>query len=179
MMINKSNHAIKILNEKKAKLDNIHNVLEGNTWKASLEASLILYLGESSVIITRLKDLYFTKRVPAGTNYLGGTKSVAVFDDNNKNNFKDLIDNSIQHIQSHGLYKNPSKNNFLSEFNNAQIFGSLFIVAGSILSAGIFIGKLDSEMQINKVVNEKLLEKKYIDTIKTTEKLKVETLKKK
>jgi hypothetical protein len=176
MIYNKSKNAIRILNENKIQLGNIQNVQQGNTWKATLKASLILYLGPNSAIVGRLENLHFTKKVTtSGQGYIGST-TVNVYDDNNRENFKDLIDNSIQHIQSHGLFKNPSKNNFLSEFNNAQLMSGLVVVAGIVFSAGNYKGTLDNESQITEIKHQKSsFEKKYNEAVKANEKLSSKT----
>ncbi|MEZ7505952.1 hypothetical protein [Flavobacterium sp. Arc2] len=175
MIFNKSKKAIQRLNEEKIKLDNIQNVLQGNTWKASLKASLTVYLGKDSTLISRLDNLFFTKKAPAGKSYMGGAKIENIYDDTKKNNFKDLIDNSIEYIKSHGLYKNPLKKNILSDLNMVQIIGGSFVVAGVIFNAGNYKGKLDCERQIDKVKNEKsLLKNKYYGTTKANQKLKIE-----
>lgn len=43
-----------------------------------------------------------------------------VYDNSMKENFKDLIKKAINHIETNGVYKNESKKNFLSSFNNAR-----------------------------------------------------------
>lgn len=175
MIFSKSKKAIQHLKEQKVKLDDIKNVLQGNTWKASLKASLIIYLGKDSTLISRLDNLSFTKKKSASTDYMGGTKTMNIYDDTQKNNFKDLLNNSIEYIQSHGLYKNPIKNNILTHFNTTQIISGSFIMAGIIFSAGKYKGKLDYERQIDRIENEKLVfENKYNDTNKANQKLKIE-----
>jgi len=175
MIFSKTKKAIKRLNEEKIKLEKIQNVLQANTWKASLKASLIVYLGKDSTIVSRLDNLFFTKKAPSGTSYMGGAKSENIYDETKKNNFEDLIDNSIEYIQSHGLYKNPMKKNFLSDYSNVEILTGLFVVGGIVFSAGIYKDKLDNERQIEKMEIEKSsFQNKYTSVIKTNEKLKFE-----
>ena len=175
MLFNKLKKAIETLNKNKIQLDKIENVQQGNNWKASLKASLVLYLGQNSAIIGRLENLHFTKNVTTiGNNYIGATKK-NVYDHNLKDNFKNIIDNSIQHIKSHGLYKDPLQKNFLSNFTNVEIISGSVVVLGFLFSIGNYKGTLDNETKIIINENQKsYFEKKYNDEIKINKKLKIE-----
>jgi hypothetical protein len=176
MTFNKSKKAINKLRESKTKLNNITNVQEGNNWKASLKASFILYLGKDSAILGRLENLYFTRKVETNIkNYLG-TATKNVYDDNKKENFRNLIDNVIEHIESHGLYKNATKkNNLLSEFNNATLIGGLFAVAALIFTAGTLKGKFDADREIiENNIQKTETNNQLKQTLKINKKLRIE-----
>jgi hypothetical protein len=179
-MFNKTDKAIIVLHNKKTALDNINNVNEGNTWKTSLRASFQLYLGNDSPFLNRLDSLYFTRKVQTGAKGYLGAVTENIFDHNLKNNFKSLLDNAIEHVKSHGLYKNPLRNNFLSNYNNTQILSGAFILAGIIFGSGVFKGKLDTDREIIECNNRNSELTKEVAQIKETNqnlKTKVDSLK--
>lgn len=102
-----SQNAIEVLKSKSLEIDKITNVQQGNTWKASLLATLISYIGNDSAIITRLESLYFTKRVSSNSQDV--ISSTNVYDESRKDNFKNLIESAINHIKTHGILKNELK----------------------------------------------------------------------
>ena len=165
-MLFKKSNAIKVLNESKQQLNSIQNVQQANTWKASLKASLIIYLGQSSAIVSRLESLHFTKKVALSNKTYLGTGSENIYDDSKKENFRNLIDNSIQYINSHGLFKDQTKKNWLSNFNNVELNSGLIVVAGIIFTIGNYKGNLDKEREITEIKNQKAsLEFQYKDII--------------
>lgn len=182
MIFSKSKKAIKKLNDSKISLENVQSVQQGNNWKATLRASLLLYLGKNSPILTRLDNLYFTKKVQTSVkNYLG-VVTENIYDPTLKDNFLDLINSAITHIETHGIYKNPDKRNFLAEFNNVQIVSGAFIIAGVVFAGGIMKGKFDSDREIiesnNKGIESTKKAKKFEDENKKL-KLENESLKQK
>ena len=92
-----------------------------------------------------------------------------------KENFKDLIQNAIKHIESNGIYKNESIKNFLSGFNNKELIGGIVVGIGIIFGIGNSIGKLEKEREI--IVNEfkiREIENKYQDCSKENEVIKTQ-----
>ncbi|MFN7100859.1 MAG: hypothetical protein ACK4M4_10845, partial [Flavobacterium sp.] len=152
MSSNKSEKAIKALRIKCSELSEIKNVQQGNTWKASLKDSLISYLGNDSAIITRLEDLYFTKKTVSDSPDV--ISLVNVYDESKKENFKNLIDNSISHIQTHGVFEVKTSGNFLKDFNNTQLISGLFVAVTLIFGIGRFVGGIEKEREIIEVKNE-------------------------
>lgn len=176
-MLFKKTNAIKVLNASKKQLDAIQNVQQANTWKASLKASLTLYLGSDSAIVTRLESLHFTKKVtiPKKTYMGNGTTSENIYDDSKKENFKNLIDNSIQYINSHGLFKDQTKKNWLSNFNNVEMNSGLLVVTTIIFASGNYKGNLDKEIEISEIRNQKSsLELQYKNVVVVKNKLEKE-----
>ncbi len=173
MSISKSQKAIQALKTKSLELNEIRNVQQGNTWKASLKDSLVSYLGNNTSIINRLEDLYFTKRVSSNSpNVISSTN---VYDDSKKENFKNLIDNAISHIETHGILEVKTKGNFLISFNNVELISGLFVVATLIFGIGRFVGGIEKEREIIEVNNANQLTKaKYQQVIKINENLKQE-----
>jgi hypothetical protein len=176
MTFNKSKKAINKLRESRTTLNNISNTQEGNNWKTSLKASFILYLGKESAFLGRLENLFFTRKVETNVkNYLG-TATKNVYDDNKKENFRNLIDNVIEHIESHGLYKNATKkNNLLSEFNNTTLISGLFAVAVLIFAAGTLKGKYDADREIiENNIQKTEINNQLKQTLNTNKQLRIE-----
>ena len=156
-MFNKSKKAIETLNRQLSELDSISNVRQGNNWKASLKDTLDLYIGPDSSLSTRLDGLYFTLKesyVPEGVI---GVFTNHVYDESLKENFKDLINNAIKHIQSNGIFKDSARKNFLGQFGNTEIISGLVVAAGIIYGIGNYFGKLEKDREVFQ--SEKLKEK--------------------
>lgn len=170
----KSKKAIASLNRHLLELDTVTNVLQGNTWKASLKDTLNIFIGPDSSISTRLDKLYFTRREEVVSEV--GVFGLNVYDDSNKENFRHLIQNAIKHIESNGVYKNKFGNNFLSELSNSQIISGLAGVAVFIFGAGNYFGKFEKEREIiemNKTFDSLNLR---IKELKETESLELKNL---
>lgn len=168
-----SQNAIEVLKSKSLEIDKITNVQQGNTWKASLLATLISYIGNDSAIITRLESLYFTKRVSSNSQDV--ISSTNVYDESKKDNFKNLIESAINHIKTHGILKNEIKGNMFKSFDNAQLIGGLFVGATLVFGIGNFIGKIEKDREIVETNNKlQSLEEKYQNLIETNKSLKIE-----
>ncbi|MBF2092073.1 hypothetical protein FPG87_13020 [Flavobacterium psychrophilum] len=147
-MFNKKKEAIKILDSLLTEIETINDVKQGNNWKSKLKDTLNLYVGENSAISKRLNSLYFTrKETKVYTNAIG-FYDVHIYDDSLKEDFRDLIRNAKDYVQSNGVYKNPDKKNFLSHFNNAEIIGGIVVAVGIIYGIGSYFGKLEKDREI-------------------------------
>jgi hypothetical protein len=172
-MINKRKEAIKILNALLIEIDTIIDVNQGNNWKSKLKDTLNLYIGESSAISSRLDKLYFTrKETKVYTNAIG-FYDVHIFDENKKEDFRNLINNAVNYVESNGVYKITNKNNFLSEFKNPEIIGGIFVTLGMIFGIGNYFGKLEKDREIIDVE----LKMKVIDSQNKNLKIENENLK--
>jgi hypothetical protein len=147
-MPNKKNTAIAALRFQLTKLDAITNIRQGNTWKASLKASLDLYIGADSSISERLDKLFFTRKESSVVPGVIGIFEDYVYDESKKDNFKDLLNNAIWHIETHGIYKDPSRKNFLSNLTTIELWGWLGSIAVGILTAGMFLGNMQKDREI-------------------------------
>jgi hypothetical protein len=166
-MFNKSKKAIRILNKHMTDLGPITNVLQGNTWKASLKDTLNLYIGSESSISKRLDEIYFTRKESRVSPGIIGIFTENVYDDSQKENFKDLIQSAIKHIESNGVYKNESRKNFLGGFSNTEIISGIVVSIGIVFGIGNYLGKLEKDRQIIESESKiKDIEKKYQDSIK-------------
>ncbi|WP_179318022.1 hypothetical protein [Winogradskyella undariae] len=173
MSSDKIKKAIDFLKTKSLELDKIKNVQQGNTWKASLQASLTSYLGTDSVIISRLENLYFTKRISSNNSNVISSRNV--YDENKKDNFKNLIESAISHIETHGILENKKKGNMFESFNNAQLIGGLFVAGTLVFGIGNFVGKIEKDREIVETNNKlQLLEDKYQMSIEKNKYLKNE-----
>lgn len=129
-------------------IDSITDVKQGNNWKSKLKDTLNLYVGESSAISKRLDDLYFTrKETRAYTNAIG-LYEVHIYDDTLKEDFRNLIRNSINYVKSNGVYKNPDKKNFLHSFGNAEIISGTAFIILLVFGIGNYFGKLEKDREI-------------------------------
>jgi len=149
-MTYKSKKAIKALKRHLVDLNGITNSLQGNTWKASLNDTLTLYLGPDSVMIKRLNTLYFTRTESIEANgYIGPINhKVHIYDDSNKVNFSELVENAIKLIESNGIYVDNTKKNFLSGYANMQILGGLFTFSVTIFGIGFYFGGQQKDREI-------------------------------
>jgi hypothetical protein len=154
--MSKSEKAIQTLNRHLIELENVTNVFQGNNWKASLRDSLNLYIGPESSISTRLDKLYFSRRESVMSE--DGVFDVNVYEDSNKENFRHLIANAINHIESNGLYKIKSRNNFLGGFSNTEIISGLVVGVGIIITVSIYLGRFEKEREIIEL--QKTIDKK-------------------
>jgi len=167
-MFNKKKEAILVLNQLLTEIDTIVDVKQGNNWKSKLKDTLNLYIGENSAISKRLDELYFTrKETRAYTNAIG-LYDVHIYDESKKEDFRNLIRNAINFVQSNGVYKNPNKNNFLSGFNNTEMIGGIVVAVGLIFGIGNYFGKLEKDREIIKT------EARMKDVESRNEKLKIE-----
>ena len=147
-MFDKKKEAIKVLSNLLTEIDSIADVKQGNNWKSKLKDTLNLYIGESSAISKRLDDLYFTrKETRAYTNAIG-LYDVHIYDDTLKEDFRNLISNAINYVQSNGVYKNPDKKNFLHSFGNAEIISGTAFVILLVFGIGNYFGKLEKYREI-------------------------------
>jgi hypothetical protein len=167
-MFDKKKEAIKVLSSLLTEIDSIADVKQGNNWKSKLKDTLNLYIGESSAISKRLDDLYFTrKETRAYTNAIG-LYDVHIYDNSLKEDFRNLIRNAINYIQSNGVYKNPDKKNFLHSFGNAEIISGTTFVILLIFGIGNYFGKLEKDREIMQT------ETKIKDVEKENEALNIE-----
>lgn len=167
-MFNKKKEAILVLNQLLTEIDIIVDVKQGNNWKSKLKDTLNLYIGENSAISKRLDELYFTrKETRAYTNAIG-LYDVHIYDESKKEDFRNLIRNAIDFVQSNGVYKNPNKNNFLSGFNNTEMIGGIVVAVGLIFGIGNYFGKLEKDREIIET------EARMKDVESQNEKLKIE-----
>jgi hypothetical protein len=172
-MSNKSKKAIKILNQHLTKLATITNVQNGNTWKASLKDTLKLYIGPESSILKRLTDIYFTRKVDKIDPRTIGLSYENVYDEAQKESFRDLILNAILHIESNGIYKSRAGVNIMNGFSNTELISGIVVGAGIVLGIGNYLGKLEKDREIIQFeVKIKEAEKKYQDTFNENEVLK-------
>jgi hypothetical protein len=147
-MFDKNKEAIKVLSILLTEIDSIADVKQGNNWKSKLKDTLNLYVGESSAISKRLDHLYFTrKETRAHTNAIG-LYDVHIYDDTLKEDFRNLIRNAINYVQSNGVYKNPDKKNFLHSFDNAEIISGTVFVILLVFGIGNYFGKLEKDREI-------------------------------
>jgi len=153
-MSNKSKKAIESLNKHLNDIENISNVQQGNTWKARLKDSINLYIGENSSISQRLDKLYFTRKEYSTVEGVIGVFDEHVYDESKKQNFKDLINSAIKHIESNGIYRNPNKKNFLSSFSNAEMIGGIVVAIGIVYGIGNYFGKLEKDREIIQSENK-------------------------
>jgi hypothetical protein len=147
-MFDKKKEAIKVLSSLLTEIDSIADVKQGNNWKSKLKDTLNLYVGEISAISKRLDHLYFTrKETRAHTNAIG-LYDVHIYDDTLKEDFRNLIRNAINYVQSNGVYKNPDKKNFLHSFDNAEIISGTVFVILLVFGIGNYFGKLEKDREI-------------------------------
>jgi hypothetical protein len=147
-MFDKKKEAINVLSNLLTEIDSIADVKQGNNWKSKLKDTLNLYVGESSAISKRLDDLCFTrKETRAYTNAIG-LYEVHIYDDTLKEDFRNLIRNAINYVQSNGIYKNPDKKNFLHSFGNAEIISGTAFVILLVFGIGNYFGKLEKDREI-------------------------------
>ena len=147
-MLNKSNKAIKTLQEKITELNLIADVRQGNNWKASLKDSIEIYVGKDSAISKRLDELHFTRRETKIVTGVIGFFEEHIFDASKKEDFEHLIENTINHIKSNGLFKPLTKNNFLGGFNNTEIVSGIVGAILIIYGIGHYFGNLEMEREI-------------------------------
>ena len=92
--------------------------------------------------------MYFTrKETRAHTNAIGHYH-VDIYDDTLKEDFRNLIRNAINYVQSNGVYKNPDKKNFLHSFGNTEIIGGTASIILLVFGIGNYFGKLEKEREI-------------------------------
>ena len=147
-MWNKSSKAIKTLQQKITELNLIADVRQGNNWKASLKDSIELYIGKDSSISKRLDELYFTRRETKVVSGVIGIFEEHIFDASKKEDFKHLIQNTINHIKSNGLYKPLTKKNFLGGFNDTEIISGIVGAILIVYGIGHYFGNLEMEREI-------------------------------
>ena len=172
-MFDKSKKAIANLRRLLTELDAITNVLNGNTWKASLKDTLNLNIGPESSLSKRLDDIYFSTKISRTDPSEYGMIPVYEFDISKKDNFKDLIQNAIKHIESNGIYMNESRKNFLNGFNDTHLISGIVVGIGIILGIGNYFGKFEKEREIIECdAKNKEIEKKYQDSFNENEVIK-------
>lgn len=174
-MWNKSSKAIKTLQQKLTELNLITDVRQGNNWKASLKDSIELYVGKDSSISKRLDELHFTRKETKVVSGITGIFEDHIYDVSKKEDFKHLIENTINNIKSNGLFKSPNKNNFLGGFNNAEIISGILTSILIMYGIGHYFGNLEKEREI--IESESKLKKsdeKSISYEKENEKLNAE-----
>lgn len=167
-MFDKKKEAIKVLSILLTEIDSIVDVEQGNNWKSKLKDTLNLYVGVSSAISKRLDDLYFTRKETRAYTIAIGLYEVHIYDDTLKENFRNLIRNAINYVQSNGVYKNPDKKNFLHNFGNAEIISGTAFVILLVFGIGNYFGKLEKDREIMQT------ETKIKDVEKENEALNIE-----
>lgn len=156
-MFNKKKEAIKVLSGLLTEIDTITDVKQGNNWKSKLKDTLNLYVGENSAISKRLDDLYFTRKETKAYTSAIGLYEVHIYDESLKEDFRNLIRNAVDYVQSNGIYKNPGKKNFLHSFGNAEIISGTAFIILLIYGIGNYFGKLEKDreiMQTEKKIQE-------------------------
>ncbi|MFA4869578.1 MAG: hypothetical protein WC623_15345 [Pedobacter sp.] len=178
-MPSKKSIAIATLKQHLIELNLISNILEGNTWKASLKDTLTLYLGENSSLTNRLDNIFLTRTVDNHSRDYAYTEHV--FEESKKENFKVLIQKTIGYVESNGVYQDPSRKNFLSNLTIIGLWSCLITIAGGLLTIGIFLGNLQKEREIlESETQRRTSEQKHEASLKEQKELKteIETLRK-
>lgn len=172
-MNNKTKKAKAVLNKHLESINSVSNVQEGNNWKASLKDTINLYIGENSSISQRLDIIHFTRLEQYTVPGVIGILDKHVYDESQKQNFKNLISNAIIHIESNGIYKNPNKGNLLSSFSNAELISGIVVAFGIIFGIGNYFGKHDkdreslrNEEQIKEIKQESVILRQANDSLK-------------
>ena len=147
-MFNKKKESIKVLNGLLTEIDTIIDVKQGNNWKSKLKDTLNLYVGENSAISKRLDDLYFTRKETRVHERAIGLYEVHIYDENLKEDFRNLIRNAVDYVQSNGVYKNPDKKNFLYSFGNAEIISGAAFIILLFFGIGNYFGKLEKDRDV-------------------------------
>lgn len=142
---------IRILNQLLIEIDAITGTKQGNNWKSKLKDVLNLYLGEKSEISKRLDKLYFTRKEVYTVPNIIGVFDENVYDDSKKQDFKDLIKNAIQYVESNGVYKNPEKRNFLASFSNVEVISGIVFAVGIMFAIGNYFGRLEKDSEVNEL----------------------------
>lgn len=176
-MDNKSTKAIVSLKTHLSNINSISSVVEGNTWKASLKDTINLFNGTNSSISQRLDKLYFTKKEHHTIDDVNGIFSEYIYEDSNKENFKNLILTAIKNIELNGIYKNPNKRNFLNSFNNKEIISGTVFIALLIFGIGNYFGRIEKDKEslkieesIKKIEKENIFLKEINDSLKIVSK---------
>ena len=116
--------AINILREKERLLATKSTHLEVEIWMASLTDLLKRFLPLDSAIIAKLDEPPFKAKGKASTL------------EHRKEKFRVFIRETIEHIESFGVYIPPetdSSKNWVSEFSNAEVNSGIFIVVGVVV----------------------------------------------
>jgi len=165
-MNKKSKKSIEIIANYLTELNSISNQFEGNTWKAKVRDTFVLYIGEDAAVTKRLDQLYFTSKVTKSyTGRVIGTYTENVYSPQNKENFEALLKSAIQHIEMNGVKSDYIKSNFLSQFSSSQILVGILTVGTIIYWIGWFVGTAQKDREIIKyeqelsTANAKLIEK--------------------
>ena len=175
-MKKRTKQAINALTHHIENLEVVSNTKQGNTWKASVRATFNLYLGKESALSDRLSQLYFTKAIPIPDADVFEKKYDHNYDETAKQDFRDLIQSAIKHIETNGIYKDYSKKNFLSNFNNKEIISGILscivLIGGIIFKAGEHYSDSDKKTEISEY---KTIIKDF-DKLHKTDSIKIDSL---
>lgn len=152
-MKNNTKRAIKAFKNYLAEIDNITDSKTGNTWKAKVGDTLVLYLGKESSLVVRLENLHFTDKQTHVMDRAIGFYDTYTFNPANKENFKNLINSVIHYIEHNGVEDDYLRTNFLSQFNTVQILGGILIVGNIVFWSGSFLGSTQKDREIMKMEN--------------------------
>lgn len=154
-MFNKNKKAKIALKQHLTDLSSISNVRDGNNWKASLMDTLNLYIGHESSISKRLDTLYFTRKESIHHSRDLGILTEHIYDENRKEDFRNLIQNAIRYIEANGIHKKDSQKNFLEIFNNAEIISGIVGAILLVLGIGNYFGKLEKDREVFQLEKQK------------------------
>lgn len=138
-------------------LNEISDQIEGNTWKAKLRDTLVLYLGEDAAITLRLDNLHFTKKTINTHTATIKFSQKPIFALENKKNFEILIISAMNHIKLNGIKADYIKSNFLSQFKTVQILSGIFALATLIYWIGWFVGNTQKVQILDQIEQKRVI----------------------
>lgn len=169
--------ATKIFKDYLAEIDGITDSKTGNTWKAKVHDTLVLYLGKESSFIVRLENLHFTDKETQVLDRAIGFYDTYTFNPANKVNFENLITAVIHYVERNGVIDDYLKTNFLSQFSTAQILAGIVVVGNIVFWSGSFLGSTQRDREIMKMEKQRDRDSIKIGELQSQMKLNVKKFK--
>jgi hypothetical protein len=172
--LSEDNKAIESFKQHQQQLEDVNSKADGKIFKTALLATAKKYLGETSDLVHSIESSYLsvkeTKWHQSKTpGVMPFTTSSNVFRPENKEIFRKLIEQCIQHIRMHGIHgRQTEKKNWLYNFSNIGLVIAAIPAIGAIWWFGEFCGsrweKADKSEEFSKLYNDhQILQKNYKD----------------
>ncbi len=156
--------AIETLKKYLKELDDVKDTQSGNDWKAKTIDSFIIFLGSDSALTQRLEKTYFTDLITEYHDRDIGITAVHLFNEQNKEKFRNMVKHAIEHIKENGLKEDVLSSNFLNQFSSKELIGGIITASTIVFAIGSYLGTFSKEREI--IATEKkmeVLQRKYND----------------
>lgn len=155
--------AIKTLEDLKKALEDVNNNDKEYDWRVNAISHIKKFLGPDDILIRCMEKFGMFKTIHRPTGQLEYITNQPkyeyhdIFDPTKKVEAAQIIDNVIQHINTHDLYTLPGEKRTYMNLGDIQFWAAAFSIAAILAGVGFYFGGLDARSEVDRERHEKEL----------------------